>query len=110
MVTPVKTDIESIVYDWLVKRNIEFRFQSSLGGGFFELGGAVVDFLVDPDLAWRVMGEYFHRGVTAEGRDVIQKEWLTAQGYRVVDIWGLDIQNNLESTMQLALQGREVLR
>jgi len=108
----VLSDIERIVYDWLTRRNIDFRFQTSFSGGFYQLGGAVIDFLF-PDLfiAWRVMGEYYHRGVTKEGSDLIQKEQLKNQeGLTVVDIWGDDIKERTDQTLLLALEGREVLR
>lgn len=74
------------------------------------MGGAVVDFLItERMLAWRVMGEYWHRGVVPEARDVIQRENLMAMGWTVVDIWGEDIKERLSQTMRLALQGREML-
>jgi len=110
MVEQVLTDIEGIVYNWLVKRGIGFQSQTSLSGGFFELGGSVVDFLVEPNLAWRVMGEYWHRGVSVEGRDLIQKEMLTQLGYVTVDLWGDDIKDRTEETLGKALLGEEVLR
>ena len=107
----VMSDIEEIVYRWLVKRGIQFRFQTSFAGGFFELGGTVVDFLLDDlNLAWRVQGEYYHRGVSVEGKDFIQKELLVGLGWVVVDIWGDDIKDNLEATMSKALLGQEMLR
>lgn len=108
--TPM-TDIEEIVYNWLTRRGIPFRFQTSLMGGFYQLGGAVVDFLLDDSrLAWRIFGEYYHRGVTKEGSDLIQREQLTQLGWRVVDIWGDDIRDRTDQTLGLALEGREVLR
>uniref|UniRef100_A0A6M3L3G1 DUF559 domain-containing protein n=1 Tax=viral metagenome TaxID=1070528 RepID=A0A6M3L3G1_9ZZZZ len=109
MTTQAMSDIEAIVYDYLTRRGINFRFQTSLAGGFYELGGSVVDFLVEPNLAWRVMGEYYHRGVIPEGKDIIQKEMLTGLGYIVIDLWGDDIKDRLEQTMRLALQGQEML-
>ena len=109
MVTQVMSDLETLVYNFLVKRGVGFQFQTSFSGGWYELGGAVVDFLVEPNLAWRVMGEYYHQGVSKSGSDVIQREMLEAEGFVVVDIWGLDIQNRLNETMRLALIGREML-
>lgn len=107
----VMSDIETIVYDYLVRRGIVFQFATSLRGGFYQLGGAVVDFLLPARmLAWRVMGEYWHRSVVKEGSDIIQKELLSELGYVTVDIWGDDIENRLEETMRLALRGEEVLR
>ena len=107
MLTP--TDIEKIVLQYLINHRISFQFQTSLSGGFFELGGAVIAFLVEPNLAWRVMGEYWHRGVQKSGSDIIQKENLTAMGYVVIDLWGDDLQSRLEETMRKALLGQEML-
>jgi len=106
------SDIELIVIEWLDKRKIEYSFQSSIGGGFYELGGSVVDFLLnDLGLAWRVQGDYWHRGVVPEGRDLIQREMLEGEGWTVIDLWGEDILDptRLEQAMRLALQGQEML-
>lgn len=111
--TLVMSDIERIVYDYLTNHGIEFQFQTSLSGGWYSLGGAVVDFLFeDRRLAWRIQGEYYHKGVEKEGSDIVQRELLENMGWIVVDIWGDDIKDptRLEQTMRLALQGREVLR
>ena len=106
----IMSDIEKIVYDYLIRRGIQFRFQTAFAGGHFELGGTVVDFLLDDlNLAWRVQGEYYHRGVSVEGKDEIQKEMLTALGWVVVDLWSDDIFNQLEETMMKALRGEEML-
>lgn len=107
----VMTDIERIVYDYLVKRNIAFDFQTSLAGGLFQLGGAVVDFILEERrLAWRVFGEYWHRGVEKTGSDTIQREMLTELGYTVVDLWSSDLESRPEQTLRLALEGREMIR
>ena len=111
MVEQVMTDIEAVVVGWLTKRNIVFQFQTSLRGGFYQLGGAVVDILLPArGLAWRIFGEYWHRGVEKEGSDVLQREMLSELGYTTVDLWADDIENRLEETMRLALMGQEVLR
>jgi len=110
MVTRMATDIELIVLGYLDRRKILYQFQTSLAGGFYELGGAVVDFLLpERSLAWRIFGEYWHTPVATQGRDAIQRELLASQGWTVVDIWGSDIKERLEETMRLALQGREML-
>lgn len=107
----IGTDIEMVVYNWLVKHKIVFTFQSSLRGGYFALGGAVVDFLLEPRrIALRCFGEYWHRGVVKSGQDILQKEMLGELGYTVVDLWSDDIENRLEETLQLALLGQEMLR
>ena len=108
--TPM-TDIEAVVVRWLTQRGIQFEFQTSLMGGFYQLGGAVVDILIpDRMLAWRIFGEYWHRGVTKEGSDTLQREMLGELGYTVVDLWANDIENRLEETLTKALRGEEVLR
>jgi len=105
------SDLEIIVANWLSRRKITFDFQTSLAGGIFALGGAVVDFIIpDRALAWRIQGEYWHRGVEKTGSDTVQKEILTGMGYTVVDILADDIENRLEQTLSLALQGQEMLR
>jgi len=111
MVTEIQgSDIELIVYGWLTKRGIFFSFQSSHAGGIYELGGAVVDFTLDElDIALRVHGEYWHRQVAKRGQDIIQREMLEAEGWTVVDLWESDIKDNLEETMEKALQGIEML-
>lgn len=108
----VATNIEEIVAQWLNRKGIEYQFQTSLMGGFYELGGAVVDFLFpDRRLAWRVMGEYYHQGVQKRGSDLLQKELLSQQGWVVVDIWGNDILdiNRRDQALNLALVGQEML-
>lgn len=110
MVKQVMSDLEEIVYNWLSQKKINFQFQSSLAGGYYALGGAVIDFILENRIALRVHGEYWHRGVVPEGRDLMQKEILTAQGFIVVDLWGEDLKSRLDETMQRALSGEEMLR
>ena len=105
------TEPEAMVMGWLTQRKIPFSFQTSLAGGFYELGGAVVDFILDElSIALRVMGEYWHKGIEKTGTDMLQKEMLTAMGYTVVDLLESDIQERLDETLRLALTGQEVLR
>jgi very-short-patch-repair endonuclease len=109
--TRIATDIELVVISWLDKNNINYQFQSIFLGGFYQLGGAVVDFILsDKNIALRVMGEYWHRGVVPEGRDIIQREMLTSLGFIVVDLWSTDLEDNLEETMRKAILGEEMLR
>jgi len=106
---PIMTNIEALVVGWLNRHKIEYQFQTSLSGGFYELGGAVVDFLVEPNLAWRVMGEYWHQGVEKSGSDVIQREMLEAEGWIVIDLWGDDLENRLNETLTKAIRGEQML-
>ena len=111
MQTRIATDIELIVLQWLDRHKIIYEFQSSLMGGFFELGGAVVDILLREDnIAIRIFGTYWHKGVEKTGSDIIQKEMLTTEGWTVVDLWSSDLESRLDETMRLALQGVEILR
>ncbi len=112
MVSQVASDIELIVIRWLEKRGIAFKFQTSFAGGFTELGGAVIDITIgDLRLAWRINGEYYHRGVVPEGKAALQKEAIEADGWKVVDIWGEDILDpaRLDETLTRALRGEEML-
>ena len=107
---PISSDIEKLVLQLLIRNRIHFEFATSFRGGFYSLGGAVVDFLLPEErLAFRVQGEYWHRGVTKEGSDLIQREMLAEEGWTVVDLWGDDLKRDLEGTMRLAMQGQEVL-
>ena len=111
MTIEIATDLERIVYNFLIRRNIPFDFQTSLRGGFYQLGGAVVDFILrENNIALRVFGEYWHRGIIKEGSDTIQREMLSELGYTVVDLWASDLENRPEQTLRLALQGQEMLR
>jgi len=111
MTTQIASDLEIIVIGWLTQRNIVFEFQPSLRGGFYQLGGAVVDILLPARrLDWRIFGEFWHRGVEKEGSDTIQREMLMELGWVVVDLYSDDIENRLEETLTKALMGQEVLR
>ena len=111
MTTGVYSDLELIVMGWLEKHKILFEAQSSLMGGFYQLGGTVVDIIIpDRMLAWRVQGEYWHSGVEKTGSDIIQKDQLTALGYTVIDLWEDDLRNRLNETLTLALEGQEMLK
>ena len=94
---------EAIVYRWLERNNIQFSFQTSLMGGHFELGGAVVDFiLTELSIGLRVQGIYWHEGVAKKGTDMIQRENLEAMGLTIVDIWEDDLEtpDEVEGTMR----------
>ncbi|KKL12247.1 hypothetical protein LCGC14_2537680 [marine sediment metagenome] len=110
MVELVASDIELIVIRWLERRKIAFKFQTSFAGGFTELGGAVIDITIgDLRLAWRINGEYWHRGVVPEGKAALQKEAIEADGYIVVDLEEQDIKERTNETLTKALLGQEML-
>jgi len=110
MASAVATKPEILVLGWLDKRKIPYDFQTSLAGGHYELGGAVVDFILpDLNLGWRVQGQYWHQSITAKAHDDVQKEVLAGMGLAVVDLWEDDIYNRLNETLELAIQGQEML-
>ena len=110
MLKQVMSDLEAIVFGFLTRRKIKFEFQSQLLGGYAnELGSATLDFVFrDTDTCWRILGEYYHRGVTPEARDEIQKVRLQEMGWTVIDIFGDDLKKRLEYTLTQALRGQEV--
>ena len=103
--------LEKIVYAWLTKRGISFQAQAPMFGGIGELGSATVDFiLVERNVAIRTMGGYWHSGLGVNARDLLGREKLTEAGFIVVDVWEDDINRNLETTMELAIAGQEMLK
>ncbi len=108
--TLLMSDIEELVYNWLLKRGIRFEFQSQLIGGFgtTELGDATVDFLLENNIVFRVQGEYWHTQRKTKAKDDLQRERLIALGYTVIDLWEDDLKTRLEYVMQQAMRGLEV--
>ena len=104
-------NLEKIVYGWLIKHSILFTAQAPMFGGIGELGSATVDFILTArNVAIRTMGGYWHSGLETNARDLLGREKLAEAGYTVVDVWEDDINHNLETTMELALQGQEMLK
>lgn len=106
------SSLEKKVWDWLVKNNIPFETEQTMLAPARETGSAIVDFLLaDKNIILRIMGSYWHSGLTAKARDELSKERLMNQGYIVVDLWESSLSDDkLEATMRLALQGQEQLR
>jgi len=104
-------NLEKIVYGWLIKHSILFTAQAPMFGGIGELGSATVDFILTArNVAIRTMGGYWHTGLETNARDLLGREKLAEAGYTVVDVWEDDINHNLETTMELAIQGQEMLK
>ena len=101
--------LERLVWAWLEEHDIPFSYQQRMFGQAAELGTAVVDFIIpERNLALRCMGSYWHSSMEARARDQLGKERLIAEGYIVVDLWEEHLTDNIDRTMQLALQGIEV--
>ena len=105
------SELERKVYDWLTKNKISFSTEETMLAPAREVGSAIVDFLIpDKNLIIRIMGSYWHSGLTAKARDEFTKEQLMNQGYTVVDIWEENLtKDKIDRTMRLALEGQEVL-
>lgn len=103
------TDIEKMVYVWLVSNHIPFEFQSQLIGGFDrQTGDATVDFyLPENQLVFRCQGEYWHTGAEVQAKDAFQRASLEGLGYKVIDLYEDDIKGRLAETMKLAMIGEE---
>lgn len=87
---------EAIYYFELEKRKITFDYQSAMGGGRTELGGAVVDFILDMGshaVGILVNGNYWHSNPVQRARDFETKEVVTGQFWQgkiisvVIDVW-----------------------
>jgi very-short-patch-repair endonuclease len=106
----VATDIELMVYQWLVDRDIVFEFQSQLiNGGERQLGDATVDFnLLESRILIRCQGLYFHTGAEVEAKDKFQRISLENMGYVVIDLYEDDIHDRLDTAMEKAVIGEEL--
>lgn len=121
---PAATYPEFLAFYWLETRAryVEFEdffFQLPLLGGR-NGGGFVVDFVVnrdqDPSLVIEVQGIAFHTGDFAFGDpanvlayDRLRREILEQQGYRVVWVSDVKLQQALDATMRTALNGQDAL-
>ncbi len=106
------SSLERKVWDWLVKNGILFETEQTMLAPARETGSAIVDFLLpEKNIILRVMGSYYHSGLTADARDELSKERLMNQGYIVIDLWEETLsKDRLESTMRKALRGEETIR
>lgn len=90
---------EWLVFEELTKREIAFDFQSNQFGGRLQRGGLVVDFIIPPDLAFSVLGIYFHYslgGSTSQANDLMAREILAQQGIIMIFLDEDDILNNVQ--------------
>lgn len=111
---------EALLYVLLEERDIKFDYQSALLGGRQELGGLVVDFIIDMGgyaLAVLVNGDYWHTLPAQMLRDDRTKEEVVGQSYEGVvislalSIWESTLLGcNRERAVELLLTGVEVGR
>lgn len=113
---PQATLPELVVYDWLQRARLFFRYQVELFGGRRLRGGLLPDFVVflgGVTLAWQVQGEYWHsRGLKGDA-DRTANLRMTGQVVegrridRVVELWENDLydRHRRRTAMNLALAG-----
>jgi len=91
----------------------DFRFQVGVNGGRGELGGAIIDLLVEsvaPAIAIRVQGEFFHFiDDPSRESDILQRQMIESLGFTVVDILAQDTlsRQRVDEVVRLALLGME---
>ena len=106
------SDLEWLVADWLTRHRVPFQYQAPYLGGRTSLGGQVVDFVIEdrqPPLLLGVQGEYWHYGTTAQaGRSLLAKIALQAQGFVVVYVKGIDLENRIDFTLRSAMEGHQL--
>lgn len=115
---PAMTYPEAIVYWMLEKRGLKFYYQTSYEGGRTELGGLVVDFLVDVGgigVALQVQGNFWHNKPEQRERDLLVNERVVGMRYAdmvidvVVELWESKLMScEREETMDAALLGIEM--
>ena len=112
---PYATTPELLTYLWLKEKGVNFEFQAEAAGGRARHGGSVVDFLVlfGGTWAWRVQG-YYHTRPEQKALDDARKRALLQEGvlgYQldgVVDIWEMQIYQDRETVLTLALSGVQI--
>lgn len=110
-ITWVGSDLEWLVYQWLMKNVGEgnFTYQASIGGGRLQLGGLVADFIIyttNPPIAINVQGSWWHRETSKDrANDLLAKIQLSNEGYTVVFLAEDDVVNRLNYVMRQALMG-----
>jgi very-short-patch-repair endonuclease len=83
---------EVLVAEALERLAIAFVPQVAFAGGPGILGGMRVDFLLpDYNAILRPMG-YWHSLPHRRARDELQRQYLEARGYRVIDLFEADIE------------------
>ncbi len=114
MVTPrqAPTNFPGTLPEWLVweeltRREIQFDFQSNLFGGRRAKGGLVIDFLIPPNLAFSVLGTFFHYslgGTISKANDLIAREVLARQGITLIYLDEADVMVDVRRIVGLGLQ------
>lgn len=79
------TDIERLIENELIRRNIPYTKQVPL------LGITIADFLLSKDTVIYADGDYWHNLPIYKKRDSNQAFILTFYGYRVLRFWGKEI-------------------
>lgn len=113
---PDATTLELVIYLWLKQKGYRFEYQVQVNGGRRNVGGSVVDFVVNAGKtwAWRAQGSYFHSGFEQVGLDEMRKKLLIgayAGEYQidgVVDLWENAVYADRETVLSQAIAGYQL--
>jgi hypothetical protein len=104
--------------EWLVFENlttrqglthgVDFTYQSPLQGGRMQRGGLIVDFMFSnpPNLAFSVMGTYYHYGLGSgiQARDLMQRAQLAGGGTTLIFLDEDDIYEDVNGVVSAGLR------
>lgn len=80
------TDIENLIEEWLISKNIEFEKQKPLCDKI-----TITDFFIKPNIAIYCDGDYWHSLPSARKKDSYINRTLRYNGFKVICILGSDI-------------------
>lgn len=109
----VGTVPEWMVFRWL-ERRMGFRHEMEfvyvpVVGGLRQREGLQVDFVVLDYLAWQVNGIYWHyRTVDQREKNAMDRAIVESRGYIYCELLDMDIIEQQETTLRLAMQGLEM--
>lgn len=92
-----ETDIELLMKEELIKRNIEFVPQKPL------LNITVVDFFIQPNIVIYCDGDYWHSREGIKEKDEKQTRILSSNGYQVYRFVGTEIKKSVEKCVDKIL-------
>jgi len=95
------TDIERLIEDELIRRDIPYTKQVPL------LGITLVDFLLPHDTVIYCDGDYWHSKSKTITRDTNQGFMLTFYGYKVFRFWGKDIKKSAKKCIDKIFKNGE---
>lgn len=115
---PDATTLELVIYLWLKQKGYRFEYQVQVNGGRRNVGGSVVDFVVNAGKTWaiRSQGDYWHGSYEQQAADALRKKFLVggfAGQYQidgVVDVYESDVYADRETVLSQAVAGYQLPR